>query len=245
MSYIDFAALKEQVSIEQVLSILDLKAKQHGHQWRSACPFCKSGGDRAIVVTPAKKSWYCFSARKGGDIIALAAHVRNVSQREAAQFIAERFGEPQSEPSKPAPASKPEHCCPVLEYLLPEHEAVQKLGIEPATAKDWGIGFAPKGTMRSRVLFPIFDREKTLLAYTGLSENSPRWLFPPNFDPAKAIFASDHAEGELRIMADPLDVVLAWQHSVNAICFLTGSVSIVQLQILVSLLEERGATLIF
>lgn len=246
MSYIDFTALKELVSIERVLSVLDLKAKQHGSQWRSACPFCKTGGDRALVVTPSKKSWYCFSARKGGDLIALVAHIRNISQRDAAQFIAEQFGERQSKEAHPASTPNQERTCPVLDYLQPMHEAVQKLGISPETAKEWGIGFAPKGTMRGRVLFPIPDRQsKTLLAYTGLGEVSPRWLFPSNFIPATVIFAADRAEGELRVVSDPLDVVIASQNGVNAICFLTDVVSSAQIEMLASLLNEKRCNLAF
>jgi hypothetical protein len=40
------------------------------------CPACKSDS-RGIVITPAKNLFYCFSAKEGGDQIALAAHVRD------------------------------------------------------------------------------------------------------------------------------------------------------------------------
>jgi hypothetical protein len=46
---------------------------------------CKSGGDRALIVTKSKGLFYCFAARKGGDAIALAAKIRGCGQNEAAQ----------------------------------------------------------------------------------------------------------------------------------------------------------------
>jgi hypothetical protein len=38
---------------------------------------------RAIVLTPAKGLFYCFSAKKGGDCIAIVARVMNVGSNDA------------------------------------------------------------------------------------------------------------------------------------------------------------------
>jgi hypothetical protein len=38
---------------------------------------------RAIVLTPAKGLFYCFSAKKGGDCIAIVAYVMNVGSNDA------------------------------------------------------------------------------------------------------------------------------------------------------------------
>jgi len=54
-SFIDFAALKERISVEAAIPLLGLSLKQQNGQWRGPCPACKSGGDRALVVTPSKK----------------------------------------------------------------------------------------------------------------------------------------------------------------------------------------------
>jgi DNA primase len=92
MSFIDFAALKAAVKLDQAAQTLGLELKQEGSQFRTACPACKSGGDRAIVLTPAKGLFYCFSAKKGGDCIALAAHVMGVGNNDAANFLADQVG---------------------------------------------------------------------------------------------------------------------------------------------------------
>ncbi len=87
MSKIDFVKLKETVSILQAASLVELKLTQHGDAYRSPCPACQSGGERAIVITPAKKAYYCFAEKKGGDVIALVAHVRGIGQRAAAEWL--------------------------------------------------------------------------------------------------------------------------------------------------------------
>ena len=60
-SFVDFAELKEKVPIEDVLPMLGIAGAGNSAQWRGSCPGCESGGDRALVVTPAKKAFYCFN----------------------------------------------------------------------------------------------------------------------------------------------------------------------------------------
>ena len=91
-SFVDFAELKEKVPIEDVLPMLGIAGAGNSAQWRGSCPGCESGGDRALVVTPAKKAFYCFATRKGGDVIALVAHVQGISMKDAALAIAEYCG---------------------------------------------------------------------------------------------------------------------------------------------------------
>src|ERR1700694_3374021 len=74
--FIDYGALKERVSMEQAVQMLGSQLRPQGHQLRGACPICRTGGDRALVITPAKGLFYCFAGQTGGDQIALAAHVK-------------------------------------------------------------------------------------------------------------------------------------------------------------------------
>jgi hypothetical protein len=87
MTYVDFAALKQRVSIEQTSGLLGLNTKPAGSQLRAACPNCKEGGERAIVITPEKGLFYCFPGKKGGDAIELVCHVRGLSQKDAALLM--------------------------------------------------------------------------------------------------------------------------------------------------------------
>ena len=87
MPFIDFGELKERVRIEDAIPKLGLHLKQRNGQWRGPCPVCQTGGDRALVVTPAKQAFYCFGGKTGGDVIALVAHIRDCGMKEAADFL--------------------------------------------------------------------------------------------------------------------------------------------------------------
>jgi DNA primase len=71
--------------------LVELKLTKSGDAYRSPCPACNRGGERAIVITPAKAAYYCFAQKKGGDCISLVAHVKGIGQREAAEWIMEQL----------------------------------------------------------------------------------------------------------------------------------------------------------
>lgn len=183
---LDFAALKSQVSIEELIPFLDLQMKKTGNAFRGKCPACNSSNDRALVITPSKGAYYCFAEQKGGDCLSLVSHVKNIGVRQAAQEIADHFGlnEKQGAKSTPVP-QEPESSKPTvsqaakesdptattslkpLTYLVYEHETVQALGLDPKAAENLGVGFAPKGLMRGRIVFPIYGYG-VLLGYIGV-----------------------------------------------------------------------------
>jgi DNA primase len=170
MPFVDFAELKSRVSIEHAVQMLSLSLNKSGAQLRGPCPVCNTGGDRALVVTPEKGLFYCFAAKTGGDQIALAAHIKGIKTSEAAGFLAGNSTVPvprnRTVPGTVPPAP-PEKGFRPLDYLQPQHEAVQGLGISKETAEAFGAGYAPKGILRGRLAIPIHDRDGTLLAYCG------------------------------------------------------------------------------
>ncbi len=194
MSYVDFAELKAKVSIIDVLGMLSIDPKRfkpHGDQLRGCCPIHDGDNPRGFVITPTKGLWYCFSGCGGGDIIKLVSKMRKLQPKEAAELIAERFGNPtvprnstvppggnRTVPQNEKGALKP------LDYLLPEHEHVQALGVSPETATAWESGYAPKGIMRGRYAVPLKAKDGALVAYVGIAvaeEQSPRLHFPNGF----------------------------------------------------------------
>jgi DNA primase len=68
MASVDFAELRSEVDIVQVLDMLGVPVRPEGEQLRGCCPICKSGSDRGFVVTPAKGLWFCFGKCGGGDL---------------------------------------------------------------------------------------------------------------------------------------------------------------------------------
>jgi hypothetical protein len=94
-----FSQSATRVSIEQAMQMLGLNLVLHGSQYRGGCPACKTGGDRALIVTPAKGLFYCFAKKAGGDAIALTAHIRGTSVKDAADQLDRAFGTVQNSTS--------------------------------------------------------------------------------------------------------------------------------------------------
>ena len=132
MPFVDFAELKTRVSIEQAVQMLGINLVPHGSQYRGGCPVCKTGGDRALIVTPAKGLFYCFAKKTGGDVIALTAHIRGISVKDAADELNRAFGTvqnstgtvsksrataPQAQEAKKQPAFDPEAYAARLDAL--------------------------------------------------------------------------------------------------------------------------------
>ena len=161
--FLDFQAIKRLASLRDVVAWLGLNVKNN----RCQCPV-NEGDNREMVFTFDKGIWNCFGCKKkvdpktktGGDQIELVAHVLQVDQKQAAAHISKRF-----HGYAPAQKGLPESG---LDYLEAEHEAVQALGISPEKAVQLGIGYAPRGTMVKRVLFPIRDTSGKLLGYLGV-----------------------------------------------------------------------------
>lgn len=175
MPFVDFAELKERVSYSDAIELLGLKMKQAGAQWRGPCPSCGKGGDRALVITEGK-GFFCFGTHKGGDVIALVAHIKDVNVKEAAGFLAKHVGD------ATVPATVPQeqdegHTLAPLGYLEHDHAAVVAIGFDTEKAKALGIGYAPKGLMRGTVAVPVRDADGVLRGYIGIEDAR----LPPDF----------------------------------------------------------------
>lgn len=195
MSFIDFAALKAAVTIDQAAETLGLSLKQEGSQFRTSCPACKSGGNRAIVLTPAKGLFYCFSAKKGGDCIAIVAHVMGVGNNDAANFLADQLGtvpvpdrdtvlvskERATAPKAPTRrVEKQEKSAPTFDPAafaskLAFTDEVAELGIAEEDATRLQIGFT-----RGRVYFPIRNEDGSIAGFVGYANGElkmpPQWI---------------------------------------------------------------------
>lgn len=181
MAYVSFDEVKKAVSIEKAAELLGLKLKPGNNQSRGPCPVCLNAGERAMVITPGK-GWYCWGAKKGGDVISLASHVLNKPPKEAAEFLAGDSARtvPRSEKAQDAERSNHAQSFKALDYLEPENEAVEALGFSTEFAKSFGIGFAPKGVMRGSVAIPLRDEHGTLLGYIATQELT---YIAPGFTP--------------------------------------------------------------
>jgi DNA primase len=245
---VDFAEVKQQVSVHQVMTMLNLTLKQSGGQFRGSCPV-HGGNDRTFVITPAK-GFYCFNEKKGGDAIALCAHVRQIPMREAALAIAEHFGVGDTPARRPAASTTPTKppggrafdAEAYAKRLDPNHDALAALGIAPETFQAFGSGYAAGGVNRGRLALPIHDREGKCVAYIGraLGDESPTMVFPNGFAAQEHIFnAHKVSEGELYLVRDPLDVLRAFEGGIENVVSFLGPMTPHNLEILAALCDER------
>lgn len=192
MAYIPFDELKQRASIEDAAVLLKLQLKPSGHSLRGKCPRCKGDDARALAVTPGK-GFYCWTSHKGGDQIALVAHVLDVPLKDAAQVLAEHIGLETQNSSRNSTSTRnivpePESAAgkegaktlDPLSYLEFDHPAVAEVGFEAVDAQKLGIGFAPKGIMRGTVAVPVRLPDGTLVGYLGITEaRLPKtWQWP-------------------------------------------------------------------
>lgn len=248
MTFIDFAELKAKISIEQVLTMLQLNLKKQGERLRGPCPVCKSGGDRALVVTPDKGLFYCFgSCKSGGDMIELVARVRGYAGEDrvarAGLDIATHFGIRNSSPKRAVEQDQSAGPLRPLDYLDAEHSSLRELGLSKEACVHFGAGYAPKGIMRGRLAIPIHDAEGKLLAYCGrtVKGESPTLIFPKGFEPESVIFNAHRiGEGELYATRDPLSVLTAHETAITNVVAFLGIITPTQLTRLADLMEQKG-----
>jgi DNA primase len=255
MPFVDFAELKTRVSIEQAMQMLGLTLSLHGSQYRGACPACKTGGDRALIVTPAKGLFYCFANKTGGDAIALTAHIRGISVNEAAGQLDQAFGTVQNSTSTvskghatvpPAPGAARKH--PAFDpkayaaRLDASHSSLAPLGLSAETLKEWKAGYSNSGTNRGRLAIALHDRDGNTIGFAGraLSNEQPALIIPNGINPQEIIFGGDRVEqGTLYLVRDVLDVLKAHESGVaNCVCFLT-EISPLQIEMLAALMGDR------
>lgn len=252
--FIDFAELKASLTFADVVNRLGLELKQSGNQLRGACPACKSGGDRALVVTEGK-GFYCFPSKKGGDQIALAAHILDLRVKEAAEWLGGKVQVPNSTvprnstvpgtvPESERGKDQGERTLQPLSYLQTVHEGIQALGVSKETLEHFQSGYAPKGILRGRLAIPLRNSTGTLVAYVGraLKDEQPKLLFPRDFNPASIIFNGDRIErGDLAYVTDdPLQVLVAHQNGIENIIAVLTDMTPEVLSVLTVWMDEKG-----
>lgn len=257
-AFVDFAALKQQVTIVQVAHMLGLKLVTKGPQSRGPCTACNQGGDRTLAVNSDKASFYCFAAKAGGDCIALVAHIRAMSQRDAANLIANHFrfaggtrdtseqstSSQTSRTAPPAPQKPRFDAEAYLRALEPASELLQPLGISPETLQNFGAGYCKSGVLRGKLAIALRDRDGNTHGFAGRALDSPQLTFPNGVNAADFIFGQDKLqEGEARLLRDPLEVMQAHEVGETAVCFLTDTLEPQQLEQMASLLDQKKCRL--
>lgn len=252
MPYIDFAELRTRVTLEQGAQMLGLALTPHGEQFRAACPRCNSGGPKAIVLTPSKGLFNCFPGKKGGDVTALVSHVLGCTMPEAAAKLDAFFENRTVQSTVNSTVSKNHAKEPVKGFdfeayadkLDTEHDG---LPVSSETLKHFRSGYSKAGQNVGRLAIAVHDTEGSIIAFCGraLRENdSPTLKLPNGINPEGLIFNAHRVkEGEIYLVRDPLDVLIAYEGGIeNCVCLLTETISAMQLQMLASLMDQKNAS---
>jgi hypothetical protein len=244
----DFSALKERVSIEQAAQNLGLQLKNTGAQLRGPCPACKSGGERALAITPSKQLFYCFSAGIGGDLITLVGHIKKCSLHDAGRHISDAFGVGNSGTRAPVhsttsspspPRQKPAFDAEAYAQKLdPAHEALAVLELSADTLREFKSGYSASGVNRGKLAIALHDRHGAIVGFAGYADG--QLTFPQGFDHRLFVFNAHRATGEVRIVRDVVQVMRAHEVDEVAVCFLTDLVDAEQDTFMAALKDERG-----
>ena len=147
--------LVERSDIVDVVGSYVRLGKKSGSNLFGLCPF-HSEKTPSFSVSPDKQIYHCFGCGKGGGVINFIMEIENLSFPEAVEFLARRAGLPIPEQQNDAESRKRERMLALnrdaarffYEQLSsPGGQAARdymaKRRIGAATAKNFGLGFAP------------------------------------------------------------------------------------------------------
>ncbi len=142
----DFKAIKAVVSIEDAANLLKLALKKSSNQLPGPCPACGEGDERTLAITPNRNLFYCFSAKSGGDQLALIQHITGLDVQDAAAFLSPHTRAAHDSPvpeQKKAAATKKETAFNPVAFAskLAFTDEVAELGISEEDATRLQIGF--------------------------------------------------------------------------------------------------------
>ncbi len=153
--------IKNRLDIVDIVSE-NVKLKRSGKNYTGFCPFHANTRTPAFVVFPETGTWRCFGeCNEGGDIFRYVMKREGWDFKEALENLAERAGITLTPltPQRIEENERNKHLRKLLEeaavfyrYQLTKTDAgkqaaayIEKRGIKPNTAEDWGLGYAPGG----------------------------------------------------------------------------------------------------
>ena len=147
--------LVERNDIVDVVGSYVRLTKRSGSNQFGLCPF-HSEKTPSFSVSPDRQIYHCFGCGKGGGVINFIMEIENLSFPEAVEFLAKRVGMtmPEQEDNREAKkrrrlldlnrdAARFFYSCLSVPEGAPARDYMAKREITPATAKRFGLGFAP------------------------------------------------------------------------------------------------------
>jgi DNA primase len=207
--WVDFRAVKDAVTIEQVLGRYGVKLKRSGKELRGRCPVHNGEGTDTFHANTDKNAFHCFSCNAKGNVLDLVAAIEKCSVRDAALRLKDWFSlpmpahcnAPSATPAKDAQLATKEIAEDrgqpnkplnfTLKGIDHAHPYLAERGIDKETAAYFGVGFfSGKGSMAGRIVIPIENERGELVAYAGRSIDGtePKYKLPAGFKKSQVLF---------------------------------------------------------
>jgi DNA primase len=207
-NWVDFKAVKQAVTISQVLDRYGVKLKKSGKELRGRCPIHQGEGTDSFHVNTEKNAFHCFSCQAKGNILDFVAAMEKCSVRDAGRKLQEWFslatggqlpvaavkpaGDVQLATEKAGERGEPNKPLGFrLQGIDYHHSYLAGRGIDPETAEYFGVGFfSGRGSMSGRVVIPIENEAGELVAYAGRSMDSsePKYKLPAGFKKSQVLY---------------------------------------------------------
>jgi DNA primase len=91
-TWVDFQAVKQAVTIGQVLDRYGIKLKRTGKELHGRCPIHQGKGDESFRANTEKNAFQCFSCQAKGNVLDFVAAMEKCSVRDAGLKLQEWFG---------------------------------------------------------------------------------------------------------------------------------------------------------
>src|SRR5271157_2371844 len=200
--WVNFRQIKSAVPIGAVLQHYAWKClKRRGDRVEGRCPIHCGQGENAFHADLRNNGFHCFSCHAAGGVLDLVAKVERCSLRQAALRLQEWFDIERTAfrpatraPDKQLSKEKVKEPVPLRFSLRPidsGHWYLKQRGIHVDTAAHFGVGYyAGPGLMRGRVVIPIHNECRQLVAYAGRSIDGadPKYKLPAGFAKSKVLF---------------------------------------------------------
>ena len=207
-TWVDFKAIKEAVTLGQVLDRYGVKLKRIGKELCGPCPIHQGDGTRSFHANTEKNAFHCFSCQAKGNVLDFVAAMEKCSVRDAALKLQGCFQttatrELPAAAQKPTTGSQPareeagERGAPNkplgfrLKGIDHRYPYLAQRGIDPETAEYFGVGFfAGKGSMSGKIVIPIENEAGELVAYAGRSidGSEPKYKLPAGFKKGQVLY---------------------------------------------------------
>lgn len=263
--WVDFGAIKEAVSLEEVLEHYEVKRlRRRRDQLEGCCPLHHGEREDAFHASLSKNVFHCFACDAKGTVLDLVAAMERCSIREAALKLQAWFGQPGvgnavagrdvglSSARRGELVRKELAVNPALRFELANvdgaHRYLVERGIHGATAAEFGVGlYSGGGLMRGRIVIPIHNPRGELVAYAGRAVNGsgPKYKLPTGFRKGLEIYnvhrAARAGSDRVIVVEGYFDCLRVHQAGFWCVVGLMGCVLSVQQQ---TLLLERFETVL-